>query len=148
MSLIELILAVSMVVMVGVVAFSVRAFLPRWRKLVNVANHQHKQLQQINEQVQQLASSNIGVGNQLERMKVDIEVAKEQADQALMVQQRNAVPYQQARHMASTGTDVDGLVETCGLTLAEAELLLKLQGDAGTEGDVSLAMHRNSQECA
>lgn len=79
----------------------------------------------LQEQLDQLAAGEIGMGKRLERSVQDFASLRDRFDELESAQQSSA-PYATAIRMAEQGAGVEGLVDACGITQAEAELLLKL----------------------
>ncbi len=83
---------------------------------------------QIKEQQNELSAildGTFGVGKQVQELAKDLRDIKER-QQRLETSDQGELPYNQAMRMVTTGADVDQLVESCGLSRSEAELVLLL----------------------
>ena len=76
-----------------------------------------------------LCSASLGAGEHVVKLEQQVQRITERQDQLEM---RAGVerPYSQASQLVTRGADIDELVETCGLTRGEAELLVMMQRGA------------------
>jgi len=79
----------------------------------------------LEEEMSALMDGTFGMGDQLEQVKMDLKIAIEKQQQ-LDQRDLDSLPYNQAVRMAGQGASVDELVQQCGLSRAEAELVLLL----------------------
>ncbi len=73
-----------------------------------------------------MCSASIGAGEHVVRLEQQVQRVMERQNRQDM---RVAVerPYSQANQLVTHGADIDELMETCGLTRGEAELLIMMQ---------------------
>jgi hypothetical protein len=86
----------------------------------------HERVQQLEQELGALCSASVGAGAHLVRMEQQVQRMVERQNQLEM---RAGVerPYSHASQLVTRGADIDELVETCGLTRGEAELLVMMQ---------------------
>lgn len=73
-----------------------------------------------------LCSASVGAGGHLVRLEQQVRRVIERQDQ-LEMRAGAERPYSQASELVSRGADIDELMQTCGLTRGEAELLVMMQ---------------------
>jgi len=73
-----------------------------------------------------LCSASVGAGGHLVRLEQQVRRVVERQDQ-LEMRAGAERPYSQASELVSRGADIDELMQTCGLTRGEAELLVMMQ---------------------
>jgi chromosome segregation ATPase len=85
-----------------------------------------ERVQQLEQELGALCSASVGAGEHLVRLEQQVQRIVERQNHLEM---RASVeqPYARASQMVTRGADVDELVETCGLTRGEAELLVMMQ---------------------
>jgi hypothetical protein len=88
-------------------------------------DEQQHALAAMQEQLGQIAAGEVGMGRRLDGGLREITGLRDRLDDLESAQQSSA-PYATAIRMAEQGVGLDGLVDACGLTRAEAELVLKL----------------------
>mgnify|MGYP001062622233 CR=1 FL=1 len=79
----------------------------------------------LDERFAQLGAGELGAGRRLSRAQQELVALRNRVDDLESAQQRSA-PYDTAIRMAESGAGVDGVMDACGLSEAEAELLFKL----------------------
>lgn len=85
-----------------------------------------ERLQQLEHEIGALCSASMGAGEHVVRLESQVQRIVErqnQLDMRISVER----PYSQAAQLVMRGADIDELVETCGLTRGEAELLVMMQ---------------------
>ena len=85
-----------------------------------------ERLQQLEQEIGALCSASMGAGGHVVRLESQVQRILErqnQLDMRINVER----PYSQASQLVMRGADIDELVETCGLTRGEAELLVMMQ---------------------
>jgi len=105
-----------------------RSLVEREAQLATQALQLEEQAQSLaafREQFAQLGAGEVGAGRQLSRVQRELVALRNRVDELDSVQQRSA-PYATAIRMAERGAGVDGVMDACGLSEAEAELLFKL----------------------
>lgn len=108
-----------------------------WRRLGRDNRRLRGQLQQAEQRLQQLAnelgalcSASAGAGEHV--IKLEQQMRRVIERQNLLELRASADrPYTQASQLAHEGADVAELVNSCGLTRGEAELMVMLHGAAG-----------------
>jgi Protein of unknown function (DUF2802) len=88
-----------------------------------------ERVQQLEQQLSALCSASVGAGEHLVRLEQQVQRIVHRQDQLEM---RASVerPYSHASELVIRGADINELVETCGLTRGEAELLVMMQRGA------------------
>ncbi len=81
----------------------------------------------LEQQLKVLSAGSIGVGRRLTGVSRELHTALERQSE-LENRDPGQLPYRQAAKLVSLGASVDELVESCGLSRGEAELLNLLQG--------------------
>ncbi len=82
-----------------------------------------EELSAVLREFQAFKSSSIGIGKKV--MGLEIELADTvEKQQDLEFQDPNSLPYNQASRLIQMGADADDIVNSCGLSNAEAELLM------------------------
>ncbi len=85
-----------------------------------------ERLQQLEQEIGALCSASMGAGEHVVRLEQQVQrIVERQNRQDMRVTVER--PYSQASQLATRGADIDELVESCGLTRGEAELLIMMQ---------------------
>jgi chromosome segregation ATPase len=89
----------------------------------------HERVQQLEQELGALCSASVGAGEHVVRLEQQVRRIVERQNHLEM---RASVeqPYSHASQLVTRGADIDELVETCGLTRGEAELLVMMQRGA------------------
>lgn len=116
---------VALIAAVGYLLWMVLKLRQQLESQHSQSQSQQHLLETLQEQLGQVASGEIGMGKRLERNVQDLAALRDRLDELESAQQSSA-PYATAIRMAEQGAGVEGLVDACGITQAEAELLLKL----------------------
>lgn len=85
-----------------------------------------ERLQQLEQEIGALCTASMGAGEHVVRLESQVQRILErqnQIDMRVNVER----PYSQASQLVMRGADIEELVETCGLTRGEAELLVMMQ---------------------
>jgi len=85
-----------------------------------------ERLQQIEQEIGALCSASMGAGEHVIRLEQQVQRIVERQNQ-LDMRVNVERPYSRATQLVTRGADIDELVETCGLTRGEAELLVMMQ---------------------
>lgn len=85
-----------------------------------------ERLQQIEQEIGALCSASMGAGEHVVRLEQQVQRIVERQNQ-LDMRVNVERPYSRATQLVTRGADIDELVETCGLTRGEAELLVMMQ---------------------
>lgn len=85
-----------------------------------------ERLQQIEQEIGALCSASMGAGEHVVRLEQQVQRIVERQNQ-LDMRVNVERPYSRATQLVTHGADIDELVETCGLTRGEAELLVMMQ---------------------
>lgn len=86
------------------------------------------QLQSLNNDLRAMFSASKGVDKRLARMEKKLKIQNERQDK-LELHEPNLQSYGQAAKMVRKGADADELVDTCGLSRGEAELIMFLNAE-------------------
>ena len=87
--------------------------------------HQREELDSIRAQIEIVSSGSVGMGKRLDKLGGEISWLKEQT-QHLSMSRNTQVSYDSAIRLAENGAGVEGLMQNCKMTEAEAELILKM----------------------
>ena len=82
-------------------------------------------VQQIEQQLGALCSASVGAGDHLMRLEQQVRRINERQS-ALEMRSAGDRPYAQASELVHKGADIKELMEACGLTRGEAELLVMM----------------------
>lgn len=85
-----------------------------------------ERLQQIEQEIGALCSASMGAGEHVVRLEQQVQRIVERQNQ-LDMRVNVERPYSQASQLVNRGANIEELVETCGLTRGEAELLVMMQ---------------------
>ncbi|MCO6412099.1 MAG: DUF2802 domain-containing protein [Thiogranum sp.] len=99
------------------------------RELVERTGLLRQRVMQAEQQLGALCSASLGAGDHLVKLEHRVQRVMERQD-ALEMRPGNERPYAQASQLVNKGADIDELVEACGLTRGEAELLVMMQRGA------------------
>ena len=83
-------------------------------------------VQQIEQELGALCSASVGAGDRLMRLEQQMRRINERQS-TLEMRSVGERPYAQASELVHKGADIEELMETCGLTRGEAELLVMMQ---------------------
>ena len=83
-------------------------------------------VQQIEQEMGALCSASVGAGDHLVRLEQQVRRINERQS-ALEMRSVSERPYAQASELVHKGADIEELMEACGLTRGEAELLVMMQ---------------------
>lgn len=102
--------------------------------LHRLAQRQIEQQSQLDERINKLAQklteyqqSNIRMGEELINLREKL-TQLDNKQQRFEQQDVHTMPYNQASRLVSMGASLDDLIQACGLSRSEAELMLKLYG--------------------
>lgn len=82
-------------------------------------------VQQIEQELGALCSASVGAGDHLVRLEQQVRRINERQS-ALEMRSVSERPYAQASELVHKGADIEELMEACGLTRGEAELLVMM----------------------
>ncbi|MDH5360186.1 MAG: DUF2802 domain-containing protein [Gammaproteobacteria bacterium] len=101
------------------------ALLVLWLKLRRLGQQQRQQTEVFKSDMRALVSAAIGVGERVHRIEKSL---KEVSHRQEVIDQTDpgAQAYQQAIKMAQKGSSIEELIDICGLTRGEAELIAML----------------------
>ncbi len=88
-----------------------------------------ERVQQLEQELGALCSASLGAGDHVVRLEQLVQRIVERQNQ-LEMRATAERPYSHANELVTRGADIDELVETCGLTRGEAELLVMMQRGA------------------
>jgi hypothetical protein len=137
-------IAVRALALVGALCVFALAFI-RWRRNDELNNQQlRQQLERAFGELRSLHETVIVMNARLESMSERAEVGSRLAPAGNATPQRG---YDMATRLAKNGADVDELVDNCGITRHEAELLVRLHGSKRTGGEVAISrLKQQAQE--
>jgi hypothetical protein len=85
-----------------------------------------ERLKQVEQEIGALCSASMGAGEHVVRLEQQVQRIVERQNQIDMRVNLER-PYSQASQLVTRGADIEELVETCGLSRGEAELLVMMQ---------------------
>lgn len=88
-----------------------------------------QRLKQVEQELAALCSASVGAGDHVVKLEQQVKRIIERQD-TLELRASSDRPYAQASQLVHKGADIDELVDTCGLTRGEAELLVMMQRGA------------------
>jgi len=88
-----------------------------------------QRIQQLEQELAALCSASVGAGEHVLRLEQQMQRIIERQN-GLEMRSVGDRPYNQASQLVNKGADIDELVDTCGLTRGEAELLIMMQRGA------------------
>ena len=91
-----------------------------------------EQLQNLGNDLRAMFSASTGVDKRLARIEKKLKMQTERQDK-LELHEPNLQAYGQAARMVRKGADADELVDTCGLSRGEAELIMFLNAEQTTQ---------------
>lgn len=94
----------------------------------NEADLQHR-VQALEQELAALCSASVGAGEHVVKLEQQVQRINERQDQ-LDLRVAGDRPYSQASQLVNKGADIEDLVDSCGLTRGEAELLVMMQRGA------------------
>jgi hypothetical protein len=97
--------------------------------LAETARELRERVQQLEQELGALCSASLGAGEHVVRLEQQVQRIVERQNQ-LEMRASAERPYSHASQLVTRGADIDELVETCGLTRGEAELLVMMQRGA------------------
>jgi cell division septum initiation protein DivIVA len=87
-------------------------------------------IEQLEQELGALCSASLGAGEHVVKLEQQVQRMVERQNQMEMRTTTDR-PYSQANQLVNKGADIDELVDSCGLTRGEAELLVLMQRNAG-----------------
>ncbi len=87
------------------------------------------QVAQLDQQVSALCSASVGTGNHIVKLEQKVQRLNERQNKIEM-RATGGQNYLQANQLVDKGADCNQLIESCGLTQGEAELLVVMQGNS------------------
>lgn len=98
-----------------------------WSRLRRRNERMARRVVQLEQQVRALSAGSIGVGQRLAGVTQELQAALERQAE-LENRDPGQLPYRQAARLVGLGAGIEDLMESCGLSRGEAELLNLLQG--------------------
>ena len=130
----ELILVASTLLFTGLVGGCLFIIKKQSVEIKAQSQHQREELDSIRTQIEMVSSGSVGMGQRLNKLGREISWLKEQTQHLSM--SRNAqVSYDSAIRLAENGAGVEGLIQNCKMTAAEAELILKMHAGQNSSED-------------
>lgn len=100
------------------------------RKITASKQAVEQQLADVLSELKAFKSSTMGIGKKVMNIERDLADTVEK-QQDLEFNDPNALPYNQASRLVQMGADVDDLMSSCGISKAEAELLMLVNRQPG-----------------
>ncbi len=101
----------------------------RQERLIDKFRDSYHRLRQAEQELAALCSASMGAGDHVVKLEQQVKRIIERQD-TLEMRVSSDRPYAQASQLVNKGADIDELVDTCGLTRGEAELLVMMQRGA------------------
>ena len=89
---------------------------------------QHR-IQSLEQELGALCSASVGAGEHVVKLEQQVQRITERQDQ-LELRVAGNRPYDQASQLVNKGADIEDLMDSCGLTRGEAELMVMMQRGA------------------
>lgn len=97
--------------------------------LAETGQELRERVQQLEQELGALCSASVGAGEHVVRLEQQVQRLVERQNQ-LEMRAGSERPYSHATQLVTRGADINELVETCGLTRGEAELLVMMERGA------------------
>jgi TolA-binding protein len=88
-----------------------------------------RRIQSLEQELRALCSASVGAGEHVVKLEQQVQRITERQDQ-IELRASSDRPYDQASQLVNKGADIEDLMESCGLTRGEAELLVMMQRGA------------------
>jgi len=88
-----------------------------------------RRIQSLEQELGALCSASVGAGEHVVKLEQQVQRITERQDQ-LELRTTGERPYDQASQLVNKGADIEDLMDSCGLTRGEAELLVMMQRGA------------------
>jgi len=85
-----------------------------------------RRIQSLEQELGALCSASVGAGEHVVKLEQQVQRITERQDQ-LELRSTSARPYDQASQLVNKGANIEELMDSCGLTRGEAELLVMMQ---------------------
>ncbi len=121
------------------------------RKLAELEHRFSEEIQQQKNELSAILDGTLGVGKQVQALSRDCKDLRERQQQ-LAQSDLGALPYNQAMRLVAGGADADQLVDSCGLSRSEAELLILLHKKSPpvieplADSDAEQALDENAEQ--
>ena len=102
-----------------------RALLSR-QELAETLRQSQLRVQQVEQELGALCKASLGAGDHVVRLERQVQRIMERQN-TMEMHASSARPYTQASELVHKGANIDELVESCGLTRGEAELLVMMR---------------------
>ena len=103
-----------------------------YKDMTDILQDAQQRVKQMEQELGALCSASVGAGDHVVKLEQKVRRIIERQN-LLELRSSNDRPYSQASQLVHRGADIEELVNTCGLTRGEAELLVMMQrGTAGT----------------
>ena len=96
------------------------------RDETEILQHAQQRVRQMEQELAALCSAAVGAGDHVVKLEQKVKRVMERQN-LLELRASSDRPYSQASQLAHSGADIQELVDTCGLTRGEAELLVMMQ---------------------
>ena len=88
-----------------------------------------RRIRSLEQEMGALCSASVGAGEHVVKLEQQVQRITERQDQ-LELRATSDRPYTQANQLVNKGADIEDLMDSCGLTRGEAELLVMMQRGA------------------
>jgi len=109
--------------------FNIRQFRQEQTLLRELCANAGERIHQLEQELGALCNASVGAGEHVLRLEQQMQRIIERQN-GLEMRSVGDRPYNQASQLVNKGANIDDLVDTCGLTRGEAELLVMMQRGA------------------
>ncbi len=109
--------------------FNIRRFRQEQTLLRELCANAGERIHQLEQELGALCNASVGAGEHVLRLEQQMQRIIERQN-GLEMRSVGDRPYNQASQLVNKGANIDDLVDTCGLTRGEAELLVMMQRGA------------------
>lgn len=96
------------------------------KELADILQNAQRRIKQMEQELAALCSAAVGAGDHVVKLEQKVRRIMERQN-LLELRASGERPYSQASQLVNRGADIKELVDTCGLTKGEAELLVMMQ---------------------
>jgi hypothetical protein len=130
MTILILSVLVTGLIAAGVVQFfTIRQIARERSELRELSSSTGERVHQLEQELAALCNASVGAGEHVLRLEHQMQRIIERQN-GLEMRSTGDRPYSQASQLVNRGANIDELVDTCGLTRGEAELLVMMQRGA------------------
>ena len=122
-------ISIPVLLIPAILGVSLRRVWHGYHRLAAELHTTRDRLQQTEQELSALCSASVGAGSHVVKLEQQVQRMVDRLDM-LELRTGGDRPYQQASQMVNKGADIGELIDSCGLTRGEAELLVMMQRGA------------------